>query len=352
MAGRLHTYGALKLIFFLVPSEAVKSRKRLRKVRKRDEMTVPLSAVLAPLSDSWRRRYERSGSTFMGDLRRNAGEATYPYFGVSKEEWVGNKANNYLYPWTVPRISSRNGVIDACKNQESIQARHSNPFEDVSDEMHKSDWRTLLEGAQSGIATINSSAVTLNGGENSNGSKGRFQPQLKDLLVLITQAHALPKPEDVFGRRDTISKQISQCLNSILDLIDGARDFLAFLVDALYDTTGEGIDVASVRKGLQSGISKVKVHLNEVEIVRALLDEVDTWEAKLKSGLEEDEDGEFSVSSEDLNLPRQNLSAAEDLALEGKNLSVRPKSWVALDQRIDRAYALRNRIRLWSKVRN
>jgi hypothetical protein len=287
----------------------------------------------------------------MGDLRRNAGEATYPYFGVSKEGWDEDEANDNLYPWSVPRISLGSRANDTPEKKESTQAQHSNPFEDVNDEMHKLGWRTLLEWAQSVLITSNSSTVNSNGGGNGNGAKGRYQPRLQDLLVILTQAYALPKPEDVFGRRDTISKQISQCLNSILDLIDVARDFLAFLVDALYDTTGEGIDVLSVRKGLQTGSSKVKVHVNELGIVRVLLDEADTWEAKLESGLVEDEDGEYSASSEDLNLPRQSLLAAEELALEGRKLSVRPKSWVALDQRIDRAYALRNRIRLWSKVR-
>ena len=59
----------------------------MKKLKKEDEMNVPLSAVLAPLSDSWRRRYERLGisSTILGDHRGDRCGNEYPYFDIKKE---------------------------------------------------------------------------------------------------------------------------------------------------------------------------------------------------------------------------------------------------------------------------
>jgi hypothetical protein len=74
------------------------------------------------------------------------------------------------------------------------------------------------------------------------------------------------------------------------------------------------------------------------------------WESKL-ADVTENGDDDDSVSSEDLHLPTQSLASAENMAEEGRALSIRPTSLVLLEERIHKAYDLRNRIRLWSKVR-
>ena len=288
----------------------------------------------------------------MGDLRRNAGDTIYPHFQVSTFECNGHESSDNLFPWTTPRIS--NGCrINGISNEklEEVETEQSLLPGNEDDEIHKLKWRSLLDAGQTILEKTNSSNSTFIDSEHSMGVYGRDRPKLQDFLALMMQASALPKPEDVFGRRDTISKHIAQCLNSILDLVEEARDFLAVLVDALYDNTGEGIDMVSLRKELNSGYSKVKIYLKEVDIITAFLEELQNWEARLENETGKDDDEVSAASSEDLHLPQQSLSSAEELILLGKRLPIRPKSWVSLDRRIDRAYALRNRIRLWSKVR-
>jgi len=296
-------------------------------MKKNDEMTVPLSAMLAPMSDSWRRRYERMlGTTILGDHRRNPGVCKYPYFGS------GDSASSSVYPWT--RKWDNDG--DSEMKEAEAKPLHSswNDYESVErDEELVKSWGSILEKGQSVVEN------------NKNGHK----PNFGDLFIILKKAHSIPKPEDVYGRRDTMSKQVSQCLNSILDLVENGREVLGHLTDAMYDESKDGIELPALRKKLDAQGEKCNVHLEELVIVREILDEAIQWESRLthvaKSG-----DGESS-SSEDLHLPQQSLASAKELASEGRILSLRPSSLVLLEERIHGAYELRNRIRLWSKVR-
>ena len=155
----------------------------------------------------------------------------------------------------------------------------------------------------------------------------------------------MPKPEEVYQKRDTMPKQISQCLNSILDFVENGKEILAHLVDAMYDDSNNGVELQTLRKTIDSKDESCNVQLEEINIAREMLNETLQWESRLtESGREE------SSSSEDLHLPQQSLASAEELASEGRNLSLRPNSLAFLEDRIHRAFELRNRIRMWSKV--
>ena len=334
-------------------------------------MNVPLSAVLAPLSDSWRRRYERMGSssTILGDHRDQRIQCTsflcggkpYPFFTTNRgKHLVNNNGGDVpdietsgLYPWmqlyekdkTLDDVDSPSEMSSKCKVSPT-EAPNNNGFTSGSSlllhqkfdnvERHEGFmkiWKSILESGQSVIAL-------------SKDKDNLKLPKVRDLLILLGKAYSLPKPEDVFGRRDSISKQVSQCLNSILDRIENARGVIAHITDAIYDKDESGLEINKLYKILDRKSAKCTVRIEEVEIIRGMLEEALAWEAKLSHSLnDQEDDGE---ASHDLNLPQQSLTNAEELALRGRSLSIRPKSLVILDNRIERAYQLRNRIREWS----
>ncbi len=344
-------------------------------------MNVPLSAVLAPLSDSWRRRYERmwSSSTILGDFRdqrvHNAsfscGGKPYPFFTTRRGKNIANSHGgdgpdidtSDLYPWMKQYEEDKTAdVVESLANEDSSQCKVTesetiknsdnfatgpsllahNKIDSVErDEGFIKIWKSILESGQSVIASTNT---------NSAASKDKDDlklPKVRDLLILLSKAYSLPKPEDVFGRRDSISKQISQCLNSILDRVEHARGVIAHLADAVYDKDETGIEINKLQKILDRKSAKCTIHIEEVNIIREMLEEALAWEAMLSQPSPNDQE-DISDASEDLNLPQQSLTNAEELALRGRSLSLRPKSLVVLDNRIQRAYELRNKIREWS----
>ena len=363
-------------------------------------MNVPLSAVLAPQSDSWRRRYERmrSSCTILGDYRNHNKSSlggknhqhhdyhttAYPYFNTAVKKGENPVDNTHkknhdtksyalesmsdLYPWMRDwNMTKKSDDVCASRNNGSTQEimnspdntslstdiikNEENKFQSLpswgndamynfeKDEGFMEAWKVILKSGQGITAQIDKTTAS---------SKDYAQlPKVRDLLILVGKAFSLPKPEDVFGRRDSISKQISQCLNLILGKIEHARGVIANISDAIYDDDDSGIDVNKLSKIIDRISAKCFVQIEEIEIVRRMIDEALAWESKLtKSSSDGREDD--STASEDLHLPQQSLTDAEQLALSGRSLSIRPKSLVTLDTRIQRAYDLRNRIREWS----
>lgn len=281
------------------------------------------------MSDSWIRRYERVGSTIIGDHRRNPGQSNhYPYVGL------GDASSSSVYPWS-REWGDQNydgGNVEeskANKNAQSISASWDDYEKVNGDKDLMNAWACVLEKGQ----------VILENYKNGN------KPILADLLTLLNKAHSMPTPEDVYQKRDTMPKQLAQSLNSILDLVENGRMVMAHLVDAMYNESSDGMELQALRKTLDAKALICTVGLEEMGIAREILNECLQWESRLTASNE----GESS-SSEDLHLPQQSLMAAEELANEGRMLALRPNSLVLLEGRIYRAYELRNRIRIWNEV--
>jgi len=306
----------------------VKTRKYNQNQKKLDDMTAPLSTVLNPSSESWRRRYQRLGCTATGDIRRRPGIPEYPFF----TEHLGNIPSS-IFPWG----TSVNGVDKVLTIENDHSVENSSLKEGkLNNEALMNSWRLILECCQKVVKDI----------ENVDRVK---RPKLQDLLIIVWKAYSIPKPEGVFGRRDFISKHISQSMNIILDQVEAARDVIAYLSDAIYDEDNEGIDIDSLRKLLISKDTESRLILIEIDVARIMLEEALSWQSKLSITSNCEGNG-VSSNSEDLAIPRQSLSHAQDLLVEGRLLSLRPKSVVQLEQRIQRAHHLRDQIRQWKKV--
>lgn len=323
----------------LCRGKAMTMRRRIKKMRKEEEKSMPLSAVIAPLSDSWRRRYERGVfSKVIGDYRRNPRVCNYPYFEAKSNDVLESNATSNVYPWikgTANDVSDENS-----KNASSLHAKFDswNDLDVVERNKQLMDeWKLILESGQNVLEKL----------------KNGIKPHLPDLLTILTKAYTIPQPEEVYGRRDSTTKNISICLNSIMDLIEQGRNALAYFMDGLYDIKDEGIDVQSLSKNVDKKSSECQVQLGEAEIMRDIISEALEWESRLNKNENTSEDDDSSSnSSEDLHLPQQSLSSAEDLASQGNCLSIRPKTLVALEDRIQRAYVLRTKIREWNQSNN
>ncbi len=353
----------------------------MKKMKKEDEMNVPLSAVLAPLSDSWRRRYERLGtsSTILGDHRSARSKNDYPFFDIRKEQNICTINNSEmtrkekifqpelsdLNPWAktfTTKTKEQSSSSDDKLVNKSCNASNDDKTSDkwcVSKSLGCND----LEGYENDKSLMKSWKSILRIGQHINSqflqSKSPSKicscdVKLQDLLIILARAHSLPKPEEIFGKRDSISKQISHCLNAILDNVEFARGVIAHISDAMHEKDEEGVDIKNLCKIIDAKSTKCLLRIEEIEIVRQMLKEANEWESKLSTPIISENEDIVDIScSEELHLPRQSLANAEELALCGRSLSLRPQSLSVLDERIQRAYELRNRIREWTnnKVR-
>jgi hypothetical protein len=312
-------------------------RRRIAKMRKEDEKSMPLSAVIAPLSDSWRRRYERGiFSRVIGDYRQNTNVCKYPYFETRTTDVLESNAKSNVYPWI--KGADSGATDEECKNADSIHAKFDswNDVEVIERNKELMDeWKLILESGQNILEKL----------------KNGIKPQLTDLLTLLAKAYTVPQPEEVYGRRDSTAKNICICLNSIMDLIEQGRNTLAYFMDGVYDSKDDGIDIQALSKKIEKKCAECQVQLSEAEIIQDIISEALEWESRLENTNDAvDDDDLSSSSSEDLHLPQQSLSSAEDLASEGNCLSIRPKTLVSLENRIQRAYDLRTKIREWNQV--
>lgn len=315
-------------------------RRKIKKLSKDDGINMPLSAVIGPLSDSWRRRYERGAfSKVIGDLRQNTTLNKYPFYEIRDSDVLDESTSSNVFPWikehSLTDISTSKASLDETKITSSIISKYQsyNDLEYV--ERNKElleEWKFVFESGQNIL----------------EHSKGGLKPFLRDLLQILSKAYTIPSPEEVFGRRDSTAKNISMCLNSIMDLVDQGRDTLAYFADGAYDAKDIGIDVQSLSKHFEKKYAICPVQLEEAEIMQSIIKEALDWESRLENS--GDDDDASSSASEDLHLPQQSLFSAEELASEGNSLSIRPKSLVNLEDRIQRAYDLRQRIREWNQV--
>ena len=322
------------LLSHLSMGRAVQARRKMRKVRKREEVEgVPLSDMLYP-SEIWRRRYERLFDGIAGDMRKKRRTASYPF-------------NLHEVDPSESRRSSIGTDVDGTSSIVIDEATGSRNY-DYEEELKK-PWRSVLdcaealvqrvpiervEGSSEGMLVIPARTVT--------GPK----PTLEELLLVLRKAHTLPRPEEVFGKRDTAVKRISTCMNTIIDLAAKARNKLAALNDKVFDEDGEGIDLVELDNYLNALEQASPLILIEITTVRTMLEKAKDWEARLNRVLAGDISGIFSFEDYEVNMSDVCvLTAAERLVLEGKGLPLRPRSLVLVSKRVEKALVLRERLR-------
>ena len=326
----------LCLLSHLSMGRAVQARRKMRKVRKREAVEgVPLSDMLYP-SEIWRRRYERLFAGVCGDMRKKPRTASYPF---------------HLHDGSVPSESRRSSIgvdMDGTSFIVIDETTGSRNY-DYEEEL-KRPWRSVLdcaealvqripidrvEGSSEGVVTIPASTVT--------GPK----PTLEELLLVLRKAHTLPRPEEVFGKREIAVKRISACMNTIIDVAAKARNRLAALNDKIFDEESDGVDLIELENRLSSLEETSPLVLSDIPTVRTMLEKAKDWESRLNRVLAGDISGIFSLEDYEVNMSDVCvLTAAQRLVLEGKGLPLRPRSLVLVTERVERALVLRERLRV------
>jgi hypothetical protein len=306
--------------------QAVESRRLARKYQMGEESTG------SQQSESWRRRYERGTDLIIGDLRHGASSSIYPYINDSVLLPLLESDNLHeFYPWCCLESSSLQRTKREHEKDEIANVAESTC--NGSDDL-QSTWNLVLLASKNVLESIQKRSIT-------------DTPTFRQVLNIIEKAYALPNPEDAFGRRDSLSRTAYTSMNSLIDYVDTCRNCLAELLDAAFPQHNDGVDLTQLRKVLHKVTETTPLVMEETEILRSILEEAESWESKL---INMSDDNEVNTGSEQLRVPQLTLSYVEALALEGKALSLRPRSLVLLEEKIENAYTLRAKICKWKKV--
>jgi hypothetical protein len=171
--------------------------------------------------------------------------------------------------------------------------------------------------------------------------RNESKPLLSEVLAYLSRARNLPTPEESYGTRHIVVEGISENIHAILNHVSKAHDARAKLFDILYDEENEGVDMTGVKCYLEEQDETLSIRLDEMNVLEKQLDLAADWQARV-DGLEGDS------STEDC---RDELKASEQLLEEASCLGIRWRGQVQLENRVQEAYQLRDRLVEWQKVR-
>mmetsp|Transcript_43531 Transcript_43531/g.49071 ORF Transcript_43531/g.49071 Transcript_43531/m.49071 type:complete len:1967 (-) Transcript_43531:117-6017(-) len=277
--------------------QAMKMRKCEKK--RRTKLRIPSQHT----SESWRDKYEL---------------LTFPY----KVSILGQLQDD-----TKPCYTNRN-VSPKLNDTRDL---HSDMNIALEPDDSKGAWRSILACGKSIERQLN--------GETSLERK----PLLSTLLTFIGNAYGLPPPEKCFGTHHVMIEEVSNNMISILNHVEKAQCLHAKIRDLLFDGSKEGINSDQLFKFLDSECKDLPIRLKEIDNLYKFHQIVVKWESRLETMLAAKE--EESEDSEHGNY----LAIAENLRDEAKGHGYISKELFLLNNRIQKAYDLRNWIFEWKR---
>jgi hypothetical protein len=163
---------------------------------------------------------------------------------------------------------------------------------------------------------------------------------LSEVLDFLSHVRNLRPPEESYGTRHIVVEGISENIHAILDHVSKAHDVQAKLFDILYDEDNEGVDLDAVKTYVEGLDGTLSIRLDEMNVLEKEFDLAVDWQARM-NGLE------GNSSTED---GRDELKASEQLLQEASCLGIRWRGQVQLEDRVQEAYQLRDRLVKWQKV--
>lgn len=307
--------------------------------KKRKEASASYLNATAFTSESWRWRVHQARPTMLGDYRSSS-DSTYHYFDPVSIEM--NDLRRGGQPWRLRQFTHDSDLTASNDLLSPATRLRTFSFTWSAEEIEKAKkiWKSILAYTNSIL------------GKGDDSRDNHSKPPLIDLLELVGKAHSLPTPEEAFGRRDPSARQMSENMNAVIDMIESGRNCVARILKCLKDD-GEGIELDALRKVIDEIERKSPAGLAELDAVKRQLQEATLWEEKLESNIDHgtadsnDSDGEDLITEKKLTLEK-----VERLVSKGQNLTLRPRSLVRLQNRIERAHILRRRIIVWNEARN
>ncbi|KAL7542987.1 hypothetical protein ACHAXR_013288 [Thalassiosira sp. AJA248-18] len=312
----------------------VQRRRQLKKRRKEANEAYPDATTFT--SESWRWRVHQARPTMLGDFRCSR-DPTYHYFDPSPIET--NELLDSSLPWRLRRFGED---INVATDETSPTRPRSFSITWSAEEIEKAKkiWKSILAYTKEILGKMEE--------VRENSSK----PPLCDLLELVGKAHALPTPEEAFGRRDPSARQMSENMNAIINAIESGRDCVARILKCLKDD-GEGIELDGLQKSIDQVELSCPVGLTELKTVKTQVQEATLWEEKLENNVDlGTADSDASDGGDVITEKKLTLEKVERLVSKGRNLTLRPRSLVRLQNRVERAHILRRRISVWNEARN
>lgn len=166
---------------------------------------------------------------------------------------------------------------------------------------------------------------------------------LSALFAFLFQTSRLPPPTKSAAFPVAKRRQLDDVLSEIIGLCATARQFQA----RLWDLWGEeGVDLESIRKELDCTVSTSSscsggVKLDEEDEMQRQVEQVAQWQDRLDDALN------LCNTMDEAHPDRNDLLLLEQLIAEGRQHGFRSKSLVALEEKVERAYGLQDRILQW-----
>lgn len=163
-------------------------------------------------------------------------------------------------------------------------------------------------------------------------------PLLSQIVQFIEHAACLPPPEESYGSRHVVVEGISKAMHALLDHVTKAHDAQAKLLDVLFDEDKEGVDETEVEACLQDCKANLCLKLDSAVLVEKQLDLAKKWQARVDA-LARD-----ALVPDDVD----DLAQSQALLQEASTtLGIRWRGQVFLEELVDKALELRNRLREW-----
>lgn len=197
-------------------------------------------------------------------------------------------------------------------------------MEDDDDDM-RGVWRSVLSCGQDIERVL-------------NGDGGHLE--MRTVIDFLRNAISLQTAETYFGHRHLVVQGISECFNSIFDHLSKARDFQAKVHDFLFDEQNEGVDIEVLKKILDEGSQRCRIHIEDSDVLRHQIDGISRWQMKLDTLLTLDENS-MDANSID------NYNAAHILSKEADLLGIRTRNIVLLEIRMNKARELQKKLEGW-----
>jgi len=310
---------------------------------------------------SWDCLYDRKDVNvfLMGDLRQDASNSTCNKYGYTDLiAFTRRKGLHRVHHRSANEIA-KNGagmiISGGAKDIATMMMTMDHRGHADRSEM-KVRWRQLMAHAEKMIVgCFDADEVKKKGKFQKKKDRDHLQseerprPTMRDVLDLLSVAHAMPMPLENPGE-GFIEKTVST-LNQLLKFVSLGRDCLSNLHDSVYcHNKNDGIDLEHVKKTLKRA-KKTPLKLEEADIVQEVVNRASEWEKRLDQLMCNSALVLTDAATAKTKGNRRKDFVAEAMSLVEEAKSLTPldnlKSKIALEKRIKRAINARERILAW-----
>lgn len=228
---------------------------------------------------------------------------------------------NHVDRFRRPPLTSTQSWYERLDRECPLEGEMERPLE--MDEDMKRVWKAVLHNEQ----------------ELGHHLEEMKKPLLSHILDFTRNAYCLPPPEESFGSRHIVVEGISESMHVLLNHVTKAHDAQAKLLDMLYDEDDEGVEMEAVKKYMKELDSSLTIRLDIMNVLDRQLDLACRWQGRMKK------------LSREVLVPDDNddLAQYEELLREANQLGIRWRGQVELEERVNKAYQLRDRLREWQR---